>query len=453
MAHSAVRSAEGRRLMKFTASPTAPSTDAPADSPITKKEETSHPPVAESVIFGGPLGELVDLIDSGKHTEADPVGVFATLLSGTGVLIGPTGPHVMIGSIRHPLLIWPLLFGSTGTGRKGESEGVASLFLNQGPGFKELRASGLSTGEGLIERIRDVVDEDDDGGTEDKRLFLVEPEFAAVLARTKRDGNTLAAVLRQAWDGGALSVLNRKAYKASSSHIGLVAHVTPREFRMKLAESDMSGGSYNRYLPLYVDRAKRLPIPDPISEDVIAVWGARLAGIVTKARNEASANIIMSPGARALWSDSLYDEFSGTDDADEVWTEFVRRAAPYCLRIAGLHAVIDGRGQISREDLEAAGALVRYSVHTARYVLDRQARDPRLERVRRAVVVAGDVGLSRAEVSALFSRNLPKKALVELLDQLTESDDFKIVERSTGGRPATHYVHVSSYFVTTEEAS
>ena len=35
-------------------------------------------------------------------------------------LIGP-GPHVQVGNTSHPLLIWPLLLGRTGSGRKGEA--------------------------------------------------------------------------------------------------------------------------------------------------------------------------------------------------------------------------------------------------------------------------------------------------------------------------------------------
>ena len=427
----------------------------PSDSPLTKKEERTRPlpPVADAAIFRGQLGELVMAIDAGNHTEADPVGVFATLLAGAGALLGPNGPHLLIGSIRHPLLIWPLLFGSTGTGRKGESEGIARLFLTKTPGFTEIRASGLSSGEGLIERIRDSQDEEDKGGTEDKRLLVVESEFSSVMARTKRDGSTLAAVLRQAWDGNALSVLNRTALTASGSHVAVVGHITPREFRMRLAESEMAGGTYNRFLPMYVDRAKRLPFPEPIAPEFIDTHGEALANAIGSARNESAAAIILNLDARRLWSDSIYDEFTGTDDADETWTEFIRRAAPYCLRIAALHAALARRPQVNRDDLTAAAALVRYSVQSAKYVLDKQSHDPRLDRIRRAVIAAGNKGMSNTEVSALFSRNLSKAVLTELLDQLVESGDFKAMEVATGGRPATRLFHLSSFFVPTQEAS
>lgn len=128
------------------------------------------------------------------------------------------------------------MFGSTGTGRKGESEGTARLFLAKVSGFPDIWTTGLSSGEGLIERLRDPKDEDDSGGTDDKRLLVIESEFSSVMARTKREGSTLAAVLRQAWDGDALSVLNRSALTGSGSHVAVVGHVTPRAFCLRLAE-------------------------------------------------------------------------------------------------------------------------------------------------------------------------------------------------------------------------
>src|SRR3954469_9137308 len=146
----------------------------------------------------GVLGEIVAAAD--PSTEADPVGVLGGLLAGVGVLVG-SNPHVRVGNTRHPLTVWPLLFGRTGSGRKGEAGSTASLFLTAAAPeeYRRLTVGGLSSGEGLIERIRNSADEDDAGGTEDKRLLVEEPEFASVMARARREGNTLAAVMRQAW--------------------------------------------------------------------------------------------------------------------------------------------------------------------------------------------------------------------------------------------------------------
>lgn len=414
----------------------------------TKKEERSksegdgaqepRPPVADRQMYAGVLGEIVRAAD--PTTEADPVGVLASLLAGVGVLVG-RAPHLQIGNTRHPLLIWPLLFGRTGSGRKGEATETAERFLratDRSGEYSSLTVSGLSSGEGLIERIRDP---DPDKAqpqveTMPKRLLVVEPEFSSVMARAKREGSTLAAVLRQAWDGKPLSVMNRAALKASSSHVGIIGHITPKEFRLRLAEADMAGGTFNRFMPLWVERSKRVPIPEGIDAAQLDALAKRLRDGIDAANG--IGRVQLGRDAAALWQDKLYDELTACDDDDYAWTEFIRRAAPYCQRVAALHAILEGRQVLGVSDLQAAGALARYSIDSAKYVLDRQRKDPKLDRLRRAIDSA-PTGLTRSAVSDLFSRNVPKDELDTLLDTLLTDDAYESVVQSTGGRPAELY--------------
>lgn len=392
------------------------------------------PPVVDRSMYHGLLGEIVHAAN--PSTEADPVGVLASLVGHVGVVIGPD-VYVQIGNTRHPLLIWPLLFGRTGSGRKGEAGETASVFLQEGAAtYLDIAVTGLSSGEGLIERIRDP-DPDNDkdqGGTADKRLAVTEPEFASVMARAKREGSTLGYVLREAWTGKPLSVLNRRALHASTSHIGIVGHITPKEFRLRLADADMAGGTFNRFLPIYVERSKKLPIPAGVSEATIKKLGGQLGNAVTRAKHLGA--IDLDQEASSLWVGELYDEFTEADDEDAAWTEFARRGAPYCRRIAALYAALDGRTAAGKADLAAAAALVRYAIDTAKYVLDGRRRDPRADRIVRALDGAGTTGLTRAEISALFSRNLSAEILTELLGALTESGRYEVFKRPTAGRPA-----------------
>jgi Protein of unknown function (DUF3987) len=388
-------------------------------------------------MYHGILGEIVHTAD--PSTEADPVDVLVSLISGCGVAIGGE-TYVQIANTRHPLLIWPLLFGRTGSGRKGEAGETASVFLRRGAAtYLDISVTGLSSGEGLIERIRDPDpnNEKDMGGTDDKRLAVTEPEFASVMARAKREGSTLGYVLREAWTGKPLSVLNRRALHASSSHVGIVGHITPKEFRLRLAEAEMAGGTFNRFLPVYVERSKKLPIPAGVQWEAIEALGGRLSDAITAAKKRGP--IGMDADAAALWVTELYDELTESDDEDAAWTEFARRAAPYCRRIAALYSVLDGRAEVSKGDLAAAAALARYSIDTARYVLDGRRRDPRADRIVRALDGAGDKGLTRAQISALFSRNLSADILGELLAGLVKSGRYEFVKIPTGGRPAEVY--------------
>src|SRR5690606_38538667 len=119
---------------------------------------------------------------------------------------------------------------------------------------------GLTSGEGLAQRFAINDDEDaDDAGPSDLRLLTFEPEWGGVMAKMKREGNSLSQILRAAWEGGDLSTLTVTARVAPESHVGVLAHITPEEFRAKLSDADMAGGTYNRFLPLAVAWSKALP--------------------------------------------------------------------------------------------------------------------------------------------------------------------------------------------------
>ena len=87
----------------------------------------------------------------------------------------------------------------------------------------------LSTGEGLINAIRDGLKEDDKG-IEDKRLLVVEGELGAALRAMQRLGNTLSMTLRTSWDGHQLApLIKTDRTVASDPHICIVGpHHAPR---------------------------------------------------------------------------------------------------------------------------------------------------------------------------------------------------------------------------------
>jgi Mg-chelatase subunit ChlI len=143
-----------------------------------------------------------------------------------------------------------------------------------------------------------------------------------------------------------------------------------------------------------------------------------------------------------VWTSDIYEEFTTFDNESAVSTQFIQRAAPYCRRIAALEAALAGRSSVTADDIRAAAAAVRYAIGSARYVLGRTSRNPDLDKIRRAVGGAGADGLSRSEISALFSRNKPVAALDALLAELMDGDGFEKFLRKTQGRPAEAYRQV-----------
>jgi hypothetical protein len=101
-----------------------------------------------------------------------------------------------------------VLVGHTTVGRKGQADAAAKTLLRAvDSGFLSAnRVSGLSSGEGLIQRVRDGEPENPndseeraarrDKGVTDKRLWVVESEWATAMIRAAREGSTLGPVMR-----------------------------------------------------------------------------------------------------------------------------------------------------------------------------------------------------------------------------------------------------------------
>jgi hypothetical protein len=127
------------------------------------------------------------------------------------------GPYYQVEGDRHGTNLFGVLVGETAKGRKGTSWGrVRQIAEIADPGWTRDRIhSGLSSGEGVIWAVRDpirtmvrsgkgrdrkMVEEITDPGVTDKRLMVLEPEFAGALAVMERSGNILSRVIRDAWD-------------------------------------------------------------------------------------------------------------------------------------------------------------------------------------------------------------------------------------------------------------
>jgi hypothetical protein len=125
------------------------------------------------------------------------------------------------------------------------------LFLKVDEAFILKRVkSGLSSGEGLIFQVRDPQYDQvpiresgrrtgailgyenvlSDPGEPDKRLLIIESEFASALKVMDREGNTLSPVLRDVWDHGNLSPLTKKdRMVATGAHVCIIGHITVNE--------------------------------------------------------------------------------------------------------------------------------------------------------------------------------------------------------------------------------
>jgi hypothetical protein len=130
---------------------------------------------------------------------------------------------------------------------------------------------GLSSGEGLIAQVRDPADDEKAQAPVDKRRLVVEPEFAQVLKVLAREGNTLSAIVRQAWDGEPLQTIVRNdPLRATDAHIAILGHITRDELLRYLTATELANGFANRYLLIAVERSKLLPFGSALDPDRLA---------------------------------------------------------------------------------------------------------------------------------------------------------------------------------------
>jgi hypothetical protein len=222
-----------------------PSSDSFASYP---QEAMTAWPTLDPAALTGLAGRVVEVLS--PHTEADPAALLLTFLAAFGNLAG-RGPHAVADGADHPARLNVVLVGDTSRSRKGTAwANIRKLLEQADPDWYDecVVPGGLSTGEGLIAAVRDV-DGDDEGEAPDKRRLVMEPEFARVLAVAAREGNTLSAVLRSAWDDGRLRVLTRKdPLQATGAHISIVGHITTEELVRRLADTEVANGFANRLL-------------------------------------------------------------------------------------------------------------------------------------------------------------------------------------------------------------
>lgn len=398
-------------------------------------------------MFQGPLGDIVNSVD--PYTEAARAAVLVHLLGGCGAMIG-RGPHMVAGFAWHPASVWSLVVGGTTLGAKGTAAAAARKFLRRAdPKFAVERVlPALSTGEGLIQQVRDPSNETGkdgvplDEGVSDKRLFVLLPEFRTVMAQAKREANTLTATLREAWDSPeVLSVPTRNMpLRATGAHIVMVAHVTPGEFRARIDPAEIAGGLLNRYLIIASRSPKDLPDEMDYPEDDLHTYGKRLGESISWARDLGARHIQMTTAARRLWRTEYRALKNPTgaqsEDEEGLVGAVVVRARPHVLRIALTYALLDQEPIVDEQHMAAALALWRYSLGSARWLF--RAGNPDLLRVRAFIDEAGPAGRSRDEISAgLFGKHISKDELDPLLAQL--GDDYEQYQVKTAGRPRAMY--------------
>ena len=112
-----------------------------------------------------------------------------------------------------------------------------------------------------------------------------EPEFARVLTVAAREGSILGVTIRHGWDGYPLEARSRKTtVVATEHHMAVLGMVTIEELRRTLSDSDLYGGTANRFLFVLVRRSDLHADGGNVPADLLDHYGRRLGEHVRKAR-------------------------------------------------------------------------------------------------------------------------------------------------------------------------
>lgn len=400
-------------------------------------------PVLDEAAMHGPVAAYVR--DAAPHTEADPVGILAATLVGAGALIG-SGPHVSAGNARHGTAIWAVLVGATGKGGKGTAQGAAEAALRVadidffGDGPKSRVQSGFGSGEALIDEIRDPRSPEDSGAA-DKRILVLESEFARFLKVMSRDGSTLSMIAREGWDGKRLQARSRTngVIVASGYHLVVMGHITLEELRLRMTDTETYGGLAGRNLWVLVKRSHRLPNGGNVPDDIALHHGTIIGKAIATARG--SGLLARTPEAEMRWAE-VYNELAD-DDPGGLLGAAIGRDAPQTLRLSVLYALLDGSRIIDVEHVNAAHSFWKYCRESAAHIWQGASGNAHVERLVTALGHAGEAGLDRTAQHEVFGKNLKAEQLDALRRHLI--DRAIAVERSasTGGRPS-HVLVLSS---------
>ncbi len=416
-----------------------------ADKPVaqagqTRTGSTGWPASLAEQAYHGLAGDITSALE--PHTEADPAAILFQFLAVFGNAIG-RGAHHAVEADEHMTNLFVALVGETAKGRKGTSWGhIKRLFERAAPEWsKECVDQGLSSGEGVINRVRDAKEKTIEGestlvdaGIEDKRLLVVEGELARTIKAISREGNTLSAILRCAWDTGDLNSMTKNNQdRATGAHISVIGHITKDELLRYLRETETSNGFANRFLWICVKRSRCLPEGGSLPASELEQLTSRLSRAIDFGSK--AGHVARNEEAREVWR-TVYEELS--EGKPGLFGAVTGRSEAQVSRLAVIFAVLDLSAVVTRSHMEAALAVWEYAEESAAYIFGASMGDPVADKIL-AALREGPNGMTRTEISGLFKRNRNVDQICSALALLDERGLARSVTENTGGRSAERW--------------
>lgn len=399
-------------------------------------------PVPPEKCFYGLAGEYVRIIE--PHTEADSMALLIQFLTYFGNIIGRSAFY-QVEADKHYTNLFCVLVGDTASGRKGTSFGrVKEIFKDADQTHeRDCIVSGLASGEGLLYHIRDAVFEEKtdkrtkavetvctDAGVSDKRLLVIEGEFAQVLRVQGREGNTLSSFLRNLWDNGTARNLTKNSpLRTTDAQVSIIGHITSTELLTCLNEVESANGYANRFLWIAVRRSKFLPFGAGENNfHEIEAFKRKLIQKIESARNV--GRMIFTAEARNLYA-VIYEKLETSRFG--FLAKITHRASAYVCRLSCIFALLDGKDEIDREHLEAALAVWQYAEDSARYIFGERIGDKNADALLNALRESEN-GLTLTEIAnEVFQKNLSAAKIQNAVQMLLETNLIYVKKETSEG--------------------
>ena len=425
--------------------------DAAIDAQIDNHRNAPRP---DPVCLYGLIGDVARA--GAENTEANPFAIAANFIAYMSAAVG-RGPFMAVGNTWHHCRAFTLHVGRSGRGRKGDAVSLvhridralrdlvkddeALHMLDVAP---KVHGGGLSSREGLVFLIHDGYSEgkNDIPPIADKRLWVVESEFANILQQSKRDGNTLSPALRDCWDGVSLkpATKSNRLY-CTDPHVCLSGAITPTELLSVMATKDLTNGFANRFLMFWAERTQIVPFSTSTPQDEVNRLASRVMDVLTFCgaqfydEKKDSIEITMTAAAKAVYV-KLYRGELNDSSAGERITALIERRAPMLLRLAMLFALCEMKSEVDEHHIKAALAWIRYSVDSIKFVFASAADEVIVAEVNDAAQKILDylskVGeASRKQLTVdCFQKHASKDRLDAALDELLSSNPPRITVES-----------------------
>lgn len=418
------------------------------------------PPVPDPACLYGLVGEVAR--EGSEGTETNPIAIAGNFIAYLSCAIGRV-PYLAVGNTSHHARLFFLHVGRSGRGRKGDAVSLVTrideaIRARRPELAPQIHRGGLSTREGLAALIHDGyrAGQQEVPAITDKRLWVLESEFANVLQQSRRGGNTLSAALRDCWDGVDLKPATKtNRVHASEPHVCLSGAISPVELLTLVQRRDLLNGFVNRFMMVWGERTQIEAFPRRVPRARVEGLATAVIDVLdfTRPRTEDGRETVlmtMADRARRRYA-QLYQAELNQGLGSALVDSLLERMAPMLLRLAMVFALADRQWLIEEEHIEAARGWVKYATDSAGFVLaggEGLPSHPQVawaaQRISAFLAVRGSAS-KRELVVDCFGRHQPAAlvdaAIAHLIDNAPADARVEVQARSHAGpgRPATIY--------------